>query len=33
MGLSEFWMFISAAGFVGIIVLNIVMRRQRKTQG
>lgn len=30
MGLSEFFMFISAAAFVGIIVLNIVMRRQRK---
>ena len=29
MGLSEYFMFVSAVAFVGIIILNIVMRRQR----
>ena len=29
MDLTHYFMFISAAGLVGIIILNIVMRRQR----
>lgn len=33
MELSEYFMFVSAAAFVGIIVLNIVMRRQRRETG